>query len=424
MGQSTILEEFLYYYLNGEFPHYGEIRDAIDELKVVKKNGKWDYIDEIIGFVYANFMKLKTTEKVKGPVFSATFVDNVKGLMYNKSNTHHSHITRDTLGYSHSYYNLKVRENTDKISVTAHNLFRFDFFFFLKGVRTGSWRTKDISKRGKDPTNINFANIGNQVVFIDTIKYFQQSLAEEEKEAVKIECKKFILKNQKLVKTFNECTEEDQEWVLTYLSYGKCVIFCEIITKFDSLDISPEVNQFFLSYQFYSSLKETIITDEDYKTFKKFYQTMKLVNLGELNKLYNFQVTMILCKIFESRASQLQKLFKFNLRKCNSASSFSGCVHRDKSKCLIALSTEAEHVRVFDKTLIGGLSCLNTCLVFDSQIVFPKDNVDKNKLIFDLKLKNNVNEKKRITAKILKMDEYNRYSQAMTKLCPPAVSKK
>ena len=37
MGQSTILEEFLYYYLNGEFPHYGEIRDAIDELKVVKK---------------------------------------------------------------------------------------------------------------------------------------------------------------------------------------------------------------------------------------------------------------------------------------------------------------------------------------------------------------------------------------------------
>ena len=61
---------------------------------------------------------------------------------------------------------------------------------------------------------------------------------------------------------------------------------------------------------------------------------------------------------------------------------------------------------------------------FDSQIVFPKDNVDKNKLIFDLKLKNNVNEKKRITAKILKMDEYNRYSQAMTKLCPPAVSKK
>ena len=129
-------------------------------------------------------------------------------------------------------------------------------------------------------------------------------------------------------------------------------------------------------------------------------------------------------EIFESRASQLKKLFKFNLRKCNSASSFTGCVHGEKSKCLIALPIEAEHVRVFGKTLIGGFSCVNTRLAFDSQIVFPKDNVGKNKLIFDLKLKNNVNEKKRITTKILKMDEYNRYSQAMTKLLPSGCTKK
>ena len=77
---------------------------------------------------------------------------------------------------------------------------------------------------------------------------------------------------------------------------------------------------------------------------------MKLKNLGELKKVYNFQNTVILCEIFEQRSSQLQKLFKFNPKKCYSASSFSGCVHRDKSKCLIALPTEAEHFRVFEKT--------------------------------------------------------------------------
>ena len=119
------------------------------------------------------------------------------------------------IGYSHSYCNLKVKENRDKISVFAHNLFRFDLLFFLKGVRTGSWRTRDISMGGENPTTINFANIGNQFVFINTIKYFQQSLAflaktmtEKEKEAVKIECKKFILNDQKLAKNFNECTEK------------------------------------------------------------------------------------------------------------------------------------------------------------------------------------------------------------------------
>lgn len=56
---------------------------------MVKKYAKWDYIDKIIGFVYANAMKLKTTEKFKGPIFSPTFIDNVKGLMYSKTNINH-----------------------------------------------------------------------------------------------------------------------------------------------------------------------------------------------------------------------------------------------------------------------------------------------------------------------------------------------
>ena len=137
----------------------------------------------------------------------------------------------------------------------AHNLFRFDFFFFLKGVRASSWRTRDISIGGSNPTDINFANNCNQIAFIDTFKYFQQSLvflaktmAEEEKEAVKIGCKNSLLSGPKLARMFNECTKEDQKWVLTYLFLGKDVITYEMITRFDSLDISPEENQFFLPH--------------------------------------------------------------------------------------------------------------------------------------------------------------------------------
>ena len=105
---------------------------------------------------------------------------------------------------------------------------------------------------------------------------------------------------------------------------------------------------------------------------KKFYQTLKLRDLGELNKIYNFQDNVILCEIFEQRSEHLQKLLKFNPRKYNSAGSFSGIVHRDKSKCLTALPTDAEHVRVFEKTLIGGFSCVNTRLAFDTQILLSE----------------------------------------------------
>ena len=63
----------------------------------------------------------------------------------------------------------------------------------------------------------------------------------------------------------------------------------------------------------------------------------------------NFQETIILCEIFEQRSSCLQNIFQYNPRKCNSANSCSGCVHRDRSKCCIALPTDAEHVKVFEK---------------------------------------------------------------------------
>ena len=110
-------------------------------------------------------------------------------------------------------------------------------------------------------------------------------------------------------------------------------------------------------------------------------------------------------------------MFKFNPKKCNSASSFSGCVHREKNKCLIALPTDVEQVKRFERTLRGSFSCVNTRLAFDSQILLPKSETDNYKLIYDIKI-NNLNQKKRVTTKILKMDENNQYGNAMTKPLP------
>ena len=101
---------------------------------------------------------------------------------------------------------------------------------------------------------------------------------------------------------------------------------------------------------------------------KKFLKILRLKTLGDLNRINNFQDTAILCEIFEQRSTLLQKLFKYNAKKCNSASSFSGCVHRLKSKWCIALQTDAEIVRVFEKTLIGGYSCVNTRMAFDTYL--------------------------------------------------------
>ena len=148
---------------------------------------------------------------------------------------------------------------------------------------------------------------------------------------------------------------------------------------------------------------------------------MKLSNLGELSQTYNFQNTIILCKIFEQRSCLFQKMFRYNPRKCNSASSFFGYVHRNNSKCCITLPTDAEHVRAFEKTRIGGFSCVNARLAFDTDVLLNDNN--KEKVLFDLDI-DGKKQTKRISSKILKADENNQYGMVMTKPLPYVCIKK
>ena len=91
--------------------------------------------------------------------------------------------------------------------------------------------------------------------------------------------------------------------MLDYLSSGKGTIPYELITDFDSLNIVPD-KEFFLPHQFYSRMKDSTISDEEYENIKKFYSTLKLKNLGELNHIYSFQDTITLCETFEQRSSR------------------------------------------------------------------------------------------------------------------------
>ena len=163
----------------------------------------------------------------------------------NKNIIHHSHITGKIIGYAHDFCNERTRENYCTIPIFAHNQFRFDFFLFLKGIRLSVWGTTNINTGGKNPTDVNFAIIKNLVRFIDTVKYFQQSLgsladsmADIERLKVRKICKQFLGEKLMLL------SEKDEEWVLDYLSSGKGMIPYQMITNFDSLEIRPE-NEFF-----------------------------------------------------------------------------------------------------------------------------------------------------------------------------------
>ena len=150
---------------------------------------------------------------------------------------------------------------------------------------------------------------------------------------------------------------------------------------------------------------------------------MRLNKLSELNDIYNFQETTILCKIFEKRTIEMMHKFIYNPQKYTSASSLSGCIHRFLSDVIIALPMQAEIVNLFEQTLISGFSCVIARLGFDSKLLLPKNSDGKPKKT--LKIIHKIgNEDKQIVPKILKMDENNQYGKAMTKLLPTGIIKR
>ena len=229
--------------------------------------------------------------------YSDGFLVNLSAIASSRPVVHHSHTPGKIVGFVHKFCNLKVRENYYTIPVIAHNQFRFDFFLILKGIRPTVWETMDIKIGGKNASNINFAAIANQVRFIDIIKYFQQSLAglaesmnDEERQGIRDAFAR-VLQYKPLF-----CTFKEKQWILEYLAKGKGTIPYQKFAQFESLLLRPPSGQdFFSKDDFYSTLREKGIEDEDYEEVKKFFKQLNLKTLGELNKYYNIQDTLILC---------------------------------------------------------------------------------------------------------------------------------
>ena len=103
---------------------------------------------------------------------------------------------------------------------------------------------------------------------------------------------------------------DEKYWILDYLSSGKGVSWYEKIKNCKSLQISSKSDdKFFGKIVFYSKLKNKMINDKEYENAKKLYRLLKMKNLGNMNESYNFQDTIIICEIFESRASLMKKIW-------------------------------------------------------------------------------------------------------------------
>ena len=173
-----------------------------------------------------------------------------------------------------------------------------------------------------------------------------------------------------------------------------------------------------------------------YQDMEFLFKSLRMRNLGDMNDLYNMQDVILLCEIMENRFQKMQDKFGFNPRKCNSASTLSGCVQRNHSKVIISLPTTYKHVEIFERTLLGGFTCVKNRIGFDTEILLPNFtkidyaimNIDesfkayknqKYKVAYKIKLDNDDRDyERRVIIKVLKFDDNNQYGFAMTKPMP------
>ena len=159
-------------------------------------------------------------------------------------------------------------------------------------------------------------------------------------------------------------------------------------------------------------------------------------DLSDMNDLYNVQDVIILLELIENRFQIIQDKTNYNPRIINSASKLSGCIQREKSKCILALPINGVQMEVFEKTVYGGFSSVNNRLSFDTEMLMPnlkasdyeKMDIDQSfkaykrddlKIVYSLKLNNEKKfSKRRVISKIVKLDENNQYGFAMTKPMP------
>ena len=334
-----------------------ELKDKTSDVQIKsKQKAKISKIAlQLYAFVYQRIMRFPRTKSEFETVTTGNLFEYVHKIVNVKINLHHSHITGKIIGYVHDFCNLQVRENKNIIPCIAHNFFNFDMIFLLKAIRISAWRTKDINIGGKNLTDLSYARI-DKFKFIDTMKYYQTSLGklsetltEKEKGNIAKLTIQFLLNHHYFSTIWTDLSNNQRNKIIEIIVSGKGVIPYEKIETIDSLSIQPEDGIFFSKDEFCSTLKGKNVDNECYENAKQLFILLKMRHLSDLNDLYNAQDVIILLEIIENRFQSMQDKTGYNPRIINSGSKLSGCIQREKSKCILALPVDNTKMEVFEK---------------------------------------------------------------------------
>ena len=259
----------------------------------------------------------------------------------------HCHITGKFLGAAHNLCNLQ-RSERKKIPMICHNLSGYDSHFLVqelghvKGLKTLSALPYNTEK---------FRTIDvNSFQFKDSLSFLNASLDELMNDLLKNKDHKFSIIDQ--LGLYKKGETEKKALLLR-----KGVYPYEYATSIKKLKKTKKIPA---KEHFFSSLRNSNISDEDYEHSKKVFKIMGCANLVDYTNIYCNLDVGILAEVF----IQFRKLVKknFGLDCCHYISTpqlaFDCMLLRTQVE--IELLTDIDKILFIEQNIRGGVSYINT----------------------------------------------------------------
>ena len=349
--------------------------------------------------------------------FSDDFLTKIHLFIQDTAVVHHDHVSGKIFGRAHDSCNKAVQLaiKTLPICVFAHNANKFDIKFIIAGINLSEWGTANINLTGKSSASVESVQIGYEVVFRDSLKFFQDSLdnlgksaSADEVMGIKKDTLRFVKNHSYLSKVFDK------------LSVGEKLEGLELLTKkgaipYDLFRTGGELScaEFPPIQSFISSLKMKNIDESDYENVKKIWNVFQLRNLDDLNALYNASDVIIMANVVNKRLHKLFHLFGYEPKHFASTTGFSSAALAKHSRQIITNPQNNDVLMAFENAVRGGYSAVMQRLSFDTSIIpGPKTtpyiwNPVKEEM-----------ERFFFYCKTVKVDENNQYGFSMSKKLP------
>ena len=136
-------------------------------------------------------------------------------------------------------------------------------YYFIKAYIASAWCSKSLNIGGTNLTQVNFGNTAGEIKLIDTLKFYQKSLAglasalsDEEIAAAKIVTEKFLNEHYYFSTIWRYLRFLKKGKKMDIIAEGRGVIPYELIVDMQSFFIKPE-NVFWEKTESFSDLKQS-----------------------------------------------------------------------------------------------------------------------------------------------------------------------